>query len=1698
MVRTSRQNPTLEPSLEPNPNIVTITAQLLQNILSQIVTQVTTNVNNVNRANGNGRNNGCSYKTFTACNPKEFNGKGSAVALTRWIEKIESVFDNSGCTVNQRVRYVASFVNKSLTWWNTQVQERGREAAIGMSWKDFKALLVEEFSPSNEGGYILWTMKIEQYLAHTDYALWEVILNGNSAVQMTKDKADKGYDRFQRLLSLLEIHGAGVSTEDSNQKFPRFLPSAWSNISLIMRNKPDIDNIDIDYPYNNLKVYDAYIKGSSGSSSNSHNVAFVTAKSTSGTNELNAAYSISTAIGHSSEAQEMDLKWQVAMLSMRVKRFYKKTGRKLDFNGKGPVGFNKTKFECFNCHRRGHFARDYRTARNSRNRSRDAGNAWYRGRDDGKRPTREDDAKALVVQDGLATMNDNRTMAEMLRAPTEGYAEAIIVPLILAEQFELKHRAARRWLKKEPPHSITTCDDLVSKFMNEFFPPSRTTNLRNEISNFQQKFDESFHEAWERYKDLLRACPHHSFTELHQLKTFYNTLNQADQDSLNAAACSNLVEKSPQDALTIIKNKSKVRNSRSKPIASPVNACDNHSSSELAKLTHAVKAVEEICVTCGGAHSYYQCLAAGGNTFPEYQDNIQGNYNQGNLGYRPQGVANQMRPPNVQNNQNRFGQPQGFNRSETLPGNTIANPKGELNFITTRSGLATEGPIVPNPPKSVNPEEDECVEETYTDPDHAEYNIKVPPPPPVQKPKPPIQRNFVLHTRDSLPPHISYPSRILKQKQQEKDDIQIQKFWNMFKQLHLNITLAEALILMPKYQKMLKALLSNKEKLQELANTPLNENCSAVILKKLPKNLETLGSLPDVIPTQMTLELASRAICTPDGIARDVFVPVGKFTFLADFVVVDYESNPRVPIILGRPFLRTGRALIDVHDEEMILRDGDERLTLNMKHDTASYSNHPYRDSVNLINIFNLSTEDCLKDFVSHKQSGNPTFLLHKEIASSKVIYEIHDSKGCTFLSEELPDIDSFKEFHSYFDDDPLSGSTTYSANSLLEEFANELALISYPPDYDDYRACDIESDIREIEFLLFQVKDSDFKDSIDQFVLANLNDLFVDPTPEMFTDEQPPDYSFPPRFDVYPDDFLEIESDATFDDDLFDSEGEKIKEAELLIEPLDLPCDILSEYDSFNSQDFSRDDNLPSPDNEDKVFNPGILSHEKSVIIITQVTQEKKLAVSFASFLFEDFDPPIYELLVFKEVPISMRLLPYSSENEEKVFKPGIYNFKKFHCCLLPKLSHPDVKPRTIPEINMHLWEGHFCKAAKVTSKKGFPIDEENSLANDRFKKGKGYHAVPPPLTGNHMPPKSDLSFVGLDDFIYKFKISETVTSLTKNEKDALETSIVFVEKTKEVRTIFTRSGKIPVSAAKPKAAASTSAAKPVNTARPKQSVTFSKSRSTLYKSHLPIRSDEENSLANDRFKKGKGYHAVPPPLTGNHMPPKSDLSFAGLDDFIYKFKISETVTSLTKNEKDALETSIVFVEKTKEVRTIFTRSGKIPVSAAKPKAAASTSAAKPVNAVGPKQSVNFSKSRSTLYKSYSPIRRSFHNATAHSRRNSNKRVNTAGSKAVSAVKRNEVTSVKTSSGGGLKRPVQPARACSYTDFMKCQPMNFKGTKGIVGLSQWLKKMESIFHISRCAIDNQVKFATCTLLGVVLTWWNGHVRTLGHDAAYA
>nr|GEV56637.1 reverse transcriptase domain-containing protein [Tanacetum cinerariifolium] len=597
----------------------------------------------------------------------------------------------------------------------------------------------------------------------------------------------------------------------------------------------------------------------------------------------------------------------------------------------------------------------------------------------------------ILEESPIDTMASQRTMAELLRAPTKGYEEAIV--------------------------------------------------------------------AWDRYKDLLHACPHHGFTELHQLDTFCNALNSIDQDSLNFSAGDNLLERRTQDVLTIIENKSKVRNSRKKSIVSQVKSSDanSSSSSEIAKLTHAVnqqtsvvttamnvilkqfqatpplasvKAVEEIFVTCGGANPYYQCLAADGNTFPEFRDNIQGyvsaaafNYNQGNSGYRPPGVANQIRPPGP------------------LPSNTIANLKGELKAITTRSGLVLDGPSIPMPPPFINPEEDKRAEETLTELDLAEYTIKVPPPL-VQKAKPPSQRNY---------------------------------------------------------------------KLLELANTPLNENCSAVILKKLPKKLGDPGKF--LIPCGFS-ELRCKA--------------------LADL----------------------GNVLID-----------------------------------------------------------------------------------------KLINLDSIRDLPPPHNINPLSSSTTSSSNHLLEEYADELALITFPPGNDDL-PFDIKSDLREIEYLLnhdpIKEMDSILKDSVDEDNLVDPNDNLVDTIPEMFTDEHALDYSSPPLYDEYNDDLFEIKSDN--DDaysDPFDSKEEKINESKLLINELDLSrsSDFLPspEYDSFLFEDFFEFDALPSTNNKDKVFNPGILIHEdlsKSNVQVITNKNVKKIAISNASLILEDFDPPLYELPFHKEVP--------------------------------------------------------------------------------------------------------------------------------------------------------------------------------------------------------------------------------------------------------------------------------------------------------------------------------------------------------------------------------------------------------------------------------------------------------------------------------
>nr|GEX07462.1 hypothetical protein [Tanacetum cinerariifolium] len=206
----------------------------------------------------------------------------------------------------------------------------------------------------------------------------------------------------------------------------------------------------------------------------------------------------------------------------------------------------------------------------------------------------------------IVTMTDQRTMAQFLQAPTEGYEDAIVVPAITADNFNLKHGAARIWLEKEPPRSIFTWDDFFLKFINQFFPPSKTTNLRNEITNFQQRFGESFSEAWDRFKDLLRACPHLGFSKLHQLDTFYNALNSKDQDSLNSATGVSTNTSTSGISPDVDELKDMVK----------ALLLDKKSQNQSPT---PVKAVKESCEACGGAHSYRNCPATDGNV---YRDNI--------------------------------------------------------------------------------------------------------------------------------------------------------------------------------------------------------------------------------------------------------------------------------------------------------------------------------------------------------------------------------------------------------------------------------------------------------------------------------------------------------------------------------------------------------------------------------------------------------------------------------------------------------------------------------------------------------------------------------------------------------------------------------------------------------------------------------------------------------------------------------------------------------------------------------------------------------------------------------------------------------------------------------------------------------------------------------------------------------------------
>ncbi|GJV14699.1 reverse transcriptase domain-containing protein, partial [Tanacetum coccineum] len=552
----------------------------------------------------------------------------------------------------------------------------------------------------------------------------------------------------------------------------------------------------------------------------------------------------------------------------------------------------------------------------------------------------------------------------------------------------------------------------------------RTKEPSRSILTWEDLFEETFSEAWDRFKDLLRA--HHGFTELHQLDTFYNGLNPSDQDSLNSTGGGNLLERR------------KASNVDSSEIVSVVASA----------VTSAMTAM----------FKQHQCPATDGNTFSGYQDNFQGyvsatamNYNQGNSGYHPQSVSNQIRSPvapsnelsnyknineasikamqnqiyNVKNelrnemqssiqtsmsNQTNelknmmasfFQMNTASSSSGSLPSNTVTNPRGDLKEITTRSGVYYDGP--PIPPFSSLPKVVERVPGVTKDTVQpsteniqslvVQSQVQIDEPVVAPKPK----------------PSISYPSRANKQKLCEKDDNLASKFVEIFRELHFELNFADALLHMPKFASMIKSLLNNKEKLFELAKMPVNENCSAVILKKLPEKHRDPSKFlipcdfPELVECLALADLgfADRSTTRLVGIAKDVFVKVGKFHFPADFVVVDYIVDPRVPLILGRPFLSTARALIDVYGEELTLRVDDKAITSKVGQ-TSRYS---YNDakSVNRMGVIDVSCEEYAQEvhgFVNSSTSGNPTLSLDPIISTS--FPSLTPFEGGDFILEEI------------------------------------------------------------------------------------------------------------------------------------------------------------------------------------------------------------------------------------------------------------------------------------------------------------------------------------------------------------------------------------------------------------------------------------------------------------------------------------------------------------------------------------------------------------------------------------------------------------------------------------------------------------------------------------------------------------------------
>ncbi|GJX13283.1 reverse transcriptase domain-containing protein [Tanacetum coccineum] len=362
------------------------------------------------------------------------------------------------------------------------------------------------------------------------------------------------------------------------------------------------------------------------------------------------------------------------------------------------------------------------------------------------------------------------------------------------------------------------------------------------------------------------------------------------------------------------------------------------------------------------------------------------------------------------------------------------------------------------------------------------------------------------------------------------------KFLQIFQRLHFDISFADALLHMPKFASTFKSLLSNKEKLFELASTPLNENCSTMLLKKLPKKhgdpnkfliscdfseldeclaLANLGAsinlmplfiwkkllLPKLTPTRITLELANRSVAYPKGVAEDDFVKVGKFYFPTDFVVVNYDLDPQVPLILRRTFLRMARALINVHGKELTIRVNDEAITFKVGH-TSRYSRNYYDEMVHQVNVIDVACEEYAQEvlgFSDSSTSGNPTSS-DPIIASSSPSFTPFE--GGYFILEEIETFLRNPDELSNLDDDyyDTEGDILYLEKLLNEDHSPTLPSMKN----DDLKQVDVTMTKPSIEEPP-ELELKDLPSHLEYAFLEGTNKLPVIISKELKDEEKPP-----------------------------------------------------------------------------------------------------------------------------------------------------------------------------------------------------------------------------------------------------------------------------------------------------------------------------------------------------------------------------------------------------------------------------------------------------------------------------------------------------------------------------------------------------------------------------------------------------------------